>query len=246
MAPTIELDDADGSGVPSVYLGGTCWHAGNMSRPEGQLDGSVCQTDGLNGQADGSRGLADTLNALNRAETEVIGHGEGTSTYLGPGDTKCLVLETDGTRNHTDTSNRSTDVPSVETDVDISANKTVNVRKCQTSSTPRNSPETQDIATAKPIGQWRKVSAGDREVYVLWNASIEASGQTFEFRQFESIEEAIVPKVEGKGAVSGDGDRDGDDDGEGGTTSNGHADSSRVEEALLAGDSQYKCQGRRK
>ena len=91
-------------------------------------------------------------------------------------------------------------------DVDISANKTVNVRKCQTSSTPRNSPETRDIATAKPIGQWRKVSAGDREVYVLWNASIEASGQTFEFRQFESIEEAIVPKVEGKGAVSGDGD----------------------------------------
>ena len=50
------------------------------------------------------------------------------------------------------------------------------------------------------------VSTGDGEVYVLWNASIEASGRTFEFRQFESIEEAIAPKVEGKGAVGGDGD----------------------------------------
>ena len=229
---TIELDNTDGSGVPSMYLGGMCWHAGDTSRPEGQ--------------SDGSRGSVDTLNALNRAETEVIGHGEGASTYLGPGDAKCLVLETDSTRNHTDTSNRSTDVPSIETDADISANKTVNIRKRQMSSTPRNSPETQGITMAKPIGQWRKVSAGEGGVYILWNTSIEASGQTFEFGRFESIEEAIAPKVEGEGAVSGDGDRDRDDDGEGGTTSNGHADSSRVEEVLLAGDSQYKCQGRRK
>ena len=100
LTTTIKLDDADGSGVPSMYLGGMCWHAGDMSRPEGQSDGSVCQTDGPNGQVDGSRGLVDALNVLNRAETEVIGHGEGMSTYLGPGDAKCLVLETDGTRNH--------------------------------------------------------------------------------------------------------------------------------------------------
>ena len=79
---------------------------------------------------------------------------------------------------------------------------------------------------AKPIGQWRKVSTGDGEVYIPWNTSIEASGRTFEFGWFESVEEAIVPKVEGEGAVGSDGDRDGDDDGEGSTTSNGHADSS--------------------
>ena len=136
LTTTIELGDANGGGVPSMYLGGTRWHAGNTSCPEGQSDGLGCQTDGLNGQADGLRGSADALNVLNRAETEVIGHGEGTSMYLGPGDAKCLVLETDGTRNHTDTSNRSTDVPSVKTDVDISANKTVNIRKRQMSSTP--------------------------------------------------------------------------------------------------------------
>ena len=60
--------------------------------------------------------------------------------------------------------------------------------------------------TAKPIGQWRKVSARDGEVYVPWNTSIEASGRTFKFRQFKSVEEALVPKVEGEGAVGGDGD----------------------------------------
>ena len=136
LTMTIELDNADSGGVPSVYLGGTHWHAGDTSHPEGQSDGLGCQTDGPNGQADGSRGSADALNTLNRAETEVIGHGEGASMYLGPGDSKCLVLEMDSTRNHMDMSNRSMDVPSIETDVDISANKTVNVRKRQTSLTP--------------------------------------------------------------------------------------------------------------
>ena len=71
--------------------------------------------------------MANTLNMLNRAETEVIGRGEGTSMYLGPGDAKCLVLETDGARNHTDTSNRLTDVPSVEMDGNRSANTMENI-----------------------------------------------------------------------------------------------------------------------
>ena len=117
---SVESYVENSSDTPHVCLGGIRWHACDVKGPG-------CQADRLRGQLDASRGQPNALNALNRAETEVIGHGEGTSTYLGPGDTKCLILETDGTRNHTDTSNRSMEVPSVEMDGKRSANTMENV-----------------------------------------------------------------------------------------------------------------------
>ena len=117
---SVESYVENSSDTPRVCLGGTCWRACDVKGPG-------CQADRSRGQADASRGQPNALNVLNRAETEVIGHGEGASTYLGPGDAKCLVLETDGTRNHTDTLNRSTDVPSIKTDRNRSVNMTENV-----------------------------------------------------------------------------------------------------------------------
>ena len=67
LTTTIKPDDADGGGMLSMYLGGMRWHAGNVSRPEGQLDGSGCQTDGPNGQADGLRALERPLRQMLRA-----------------------------------------------------------------------------------------------------------------------------------------------------------------------------------
>ena len=56
--------------------------------------------------------------------------------------------------------------------------------------------------------RWRKVSAGDGDVYVPRNVPIEVLGRTFEFRRLESGVEAIVPSnVEGERA--GDGNQDG-------------------------------------
>ena len=123
----IQLEGPNGGDILHVYLGGMRMWTGDANSPGNWADKSGCQTDGLNGQADGSRGLANALNTLNRAETEVIGHGEGASMYLGPGDAKCLVLEMDSARNHMDMSNRSMDVPSVETDRNKSANTTENI-----------------------------------------------------------------------------------------------------------------------
>ncbi|KIM66639.1 hypothetical protein SCLCIDRAFT_21798 [Scleroderma citrinum Foug A] len=62
----------------------------------------------------------------------------------------------------------------------------------------------------------------------------------------KSEEEAIAPSLEGETAEragNGNGNQDRDGDGEDGTMSSGPVDSDRVEEALLAGDSQYKRQG---
>ena len=71
--------------------------------------------------------------------------------------------------------------------------------------------------------RWRKVSAGDGDVYVPWNVPIEVLGRTFEFRRLESGVEAIVlSNIEGERA--GDGDQDGEGDGIDGTTSSSHVD----------------------
>ena len=122
LMTTIEPDDADGGGVPSMYLGGMRWHAGDASRPEGQSDRLGCQTDGPNGQVDGSRGSADALNVLNNAEIDCMSHGEGLSMYLGVGGPKRRVEEADNARTHADTSNGLADMPSVEMDTSRSAN----------------------------------------------------------------------------------------------------------------------------
>ena len=61
--------------------------------------------------------------------------------------------------------------------------------------------------------------------------------------------EAIAPDVEGEtaeGAGDGDGSRDGGDDGIDDTTSSGHIDLNRVEEELLAIESQRMRYSRRK
>ena len=80
---------------------------------------------------------------------------------------------------------------------------------------------------------------------------VEVLGRTFEFGRLERAGEAIAPDVEGEmaeGAGDGDGGRDGGDDGidSNGTTSSGHIDSNRVEEALLAIESQRMRYSRRK
>ena len=145
-----------------------------------------------------------------------------------------------------DRSSVHTDAHSIETGMEMSENIRRNVRMPRNEWKTQNLPYTHEIMTPKPTYRWRTVSVGDGGMYVPLNAPIETASRTFAFGRLESREEAIVPKVEGEGAVGGNGNRDGDDDGEGGTTSNDHADLSQVEEALLAGDSQYKCQGRRK
>ena len=99
--------------------------------------------------------------------------------------------------------------------------------------------------TSDPTYQWKQVSDGNSDVYVLWNAPVRVQGRIFVFGQAESGVEAIAPIVEGemvKGAGDGDGDRDGDNGGVDGTTSGSDIDSKRVEVALLTGDSQHMCQ----
>ena len=89
-------------------------------------------------------------------------------------------------------------------------------------------------------------------MYLPWNAPVEALGRTLAFGEVESGDEAIAPSVEGERACDGNGDQNGDDgddggDGDkGGTMSGSSIHSMRVKEVLLAEESQYMRQSRRK
>ena len=201
------------------------------------------------------RGQAHVPSQSNNAETDVVSHGDEVSSYLGVRDAKRLVLEMDGTRNHTDTLATRTEPHSIETHTILPANKTQNVRMHRIRWKLQDSPYTLENETPKPICQWRKVSIEDTDVYLPWDVPVEVLSQTFAFGQAEDADQAIAPNLKrageaiapnvGEMARDGNGDDDGDDGDVDGATSSGNVDLNRVEEALLAVESQYMHQGRR-
>ena len=159
--------------------------------------------------------------------------------------------EPNGFGDATDVSSVSTDGPSVETETEMPANIRRNVRIPRIERNPRNSPSTREIVTPKPAYQWKRVSNGDSDMYIPWNAPVKALGRTLALREAESGDEVIAPR-NAKEAAEGAGDGDGDQNGDGGdnggdgdvdsTTSGGDANSTRVKAALLAAGSQHMRQ----
>ena len=237
----IEPDTEDGADIPCVYLGGTRWHACHIEGLGNRADTSRYQPDGLKGLTDGSGGLMDALNASNSAEMAVISQGEGGGTYLHTGGAKRLVHEMDAIGCHVDAANGQTDTPCIKTNAMNPVNETDSIRMRRNCSKTRNSPDMRGIAMPKPIRQWRKVSAGDGEVYILWDAPIEALGRTLAFGEVESgRDKAIVPSLEGERAGNGNGGQregDGDESSDGdGMASSGNVNSSQVDGVRLAAE----------
>ena len=137
----------------------------------------------------------------------------------------------------------------VETEMEMAVNETEIVRTHRKMSKTRNSPYTYEIVMSNPTYQWKRVSDGNGDVYVPWNAPVRAQGRIFAFGEVESGEKAIAPSLEGERTVGGDGDPNGGDgdsgDGDGTASGNG-IDSSRVKAVWLAGESQHMHWSRRK
>jgi len=156
--------------------------------------------------------------------------------------------EPDGCRSHADRSSAHTDTRSVGNATETAENEAETVRMRQTDEETQDSPNAREIATPKPTIRWKKVSAGGIDVYVPQNAPIETASRIFVFGRPESGDEAIAPSLEGERAGDGDGDGnggDGDDGDADGTTSGDGVDSTRVNAAQLATDSQHMRQSRR-
>ena len=219
------------------------------------MNGSRGQVDRSRGSTDVLRGRVHVPSQSNNAETDVVSHGDEVSSYLGVRDAKHLVLETDGARNHVDTLATRTEPHSVETHAILPANEMQDVRMHRIRWKSQDSPYTLENETPEPIRRWRKVSVEDTDVYLPWDVPVEVPSRTFAFGQVEDADQAIAPNLErageaiapnvGETAHNGNGDGDGDDGDMDGATSSGDVNSNRVEEALLAVESQYMRQGRR-
>ena len=119
---SIESEDLGSGGVPRVRLGSMSWRADNAN--------------GLRSQTDGPGGLTDAPSMSNKAETDVISHGDGMNMYLGAGDAK-----------------RDRDVQSIRTDAVIPEKATHNVRTTRTKEKPLDLPmETMRGCPDEPNG----------------------------------------------------------------------------------------------
>ena len=140
------------------------------------MDTSKGQTDESKGPADGLSGWTDTLTVSDSAGSARISHSNDPDMYLGPGDVKHVIHEADGVGSQTDASTGHSDMPSIETDLDIPANETGIISTRRKDSTMQNSPYMCKIATCRPTSRWRRVSIEDIDIYIPWNVPVEAPG----------------------------------------------------------------------
>jgi len=193
----------------------------------------------------------DAKTAANATETVKTSRNEQKLLNSPSGTAKRTPDVPNGSGSHADASSVHTDTHCVGNATETAENATKNVRTRTKESETRNSPNGIEIATVKLPSRWKRVSAGDGDVYVPWNAPIEAldtANRRLAFGEVESGVEAIAPSAKGERAGDGDGDggRNGDVGDVDGTTSGGDADSMRVEAVLLAGESQRVRYSRRR
>ena len=151
--------------------------------------------------------------------------------------------EPDGCGNLADMSSMCTDMHSIGNKLETSVNETDIVRTHQVGQRTQNLPYIPKNGMPKHAICWRRVNVDEINVYLPWNAPVQALGQMFIFGRFKSGDEQIAANVESERAEDGDGDQNGgagDDRGNGdvdGTTSGGGVHLIRVNAALLAGKS---------
>ena len=221
-----------------------------IRRTPDEPNGVGDHTDDLSGRTDASHVGNDVKTTANAAETVSTPKNEQKQLNSPMETVKRTPDVPNGSGSHADASSVRRDTHCVGNATETAANEAESVRTRRIGSRTQDSPITHEIATPKSTNRWRKVSIDDGDVYVPWNAPIEVLGtanRRIVFGRVESGVEGDQRSVEGKRAGDGDGDGDGNEgDGDvGDTTSGGDIDSKRVEEALLAGESQRVRYSRR-
>lgn len=104
-----------------------------------------------------------------------------------------------------------------------------------------SSPVGTEFELPELASRWRRADAGEAGVFVQQNVAIEVPSQTFIFGRVENADEAMAARDIEERAGNGDGKRNGVD----GTNIGDDVDSTRVEVAQLAEQSQRMYYNRR-
>ena len=235
----------DGTTSVCICLGASHWHVSDANGPGHGTDGTGIHADALSGHRDVPSIEKNAIKPANATEIVRTSRKKEKPPDLPVEAARCTPDVSNGDGNFSDTSNAHADVHSVRYNMETAENEAESIRTLRIGWRTQNSPFGMRIEMSGPIKRWKRVSANNINVYALLNAPIDTPSRSFVFGQVEGGDELIVARdVEGKRA--GDGDSNRGEDGEDDTTSSGHINSNRVEKALLAGDSQYQRQGRRK
>ena len=257
---TAQTDAPSASNRPEMVVvshsdgAGTYLSAGDAKRGVTETNGIETHADASIGRGDAQSIKTDTDISANETQIVRLPRKKVKPPDLPSRSARTPPDEPDGRGNLVDTSSVYTDTHSVGNKTERAGNESKNVRKRQNGSKTRNSPYTTEIVMSERASRGRRVSVGNSDVHLLWNAPVEAPSQTFAFGQLESGDKAIAPDIGSERAEDGDGDRNGDgdgnrygDDGDGDdTTSGSSVDSNRVNAALLAEESQHMRCSRRK
>ena len=244
--------------TPADEVGNISTHRNKSKAPNSPAGSATSRsdtTDGFGNRTDMSNARTDVHSIGNNAKTAV---NEARTVRTPPNGLKRPDLpveaanqrldEPNGCRDHTDASSAQMDAPSVQTGASTPKNGTERVKTRQMESTTRNSPHTHEIATPEPTIRWKRVSVNDTNVYLPQNTPIDRTGRIFIFGRAESAGEAMVARIVDETTGNGVDNRNGGDGDVNGMTSSGNIDSTQVEAALLATDSQQtrSCQITRK
>ncbi|KIM57362.1 hypothetical protein SCLCIDRAFT_28844 [Scleroderma citrinum Foug A] len=229
-AVTTGLSHSDGA---RTYLA-----TGDVKRGIMETDGAGIHVDASSGRGDALSIETNTSTTANEMQSVSIPRKKAKPPDSPVDTTRTTPVEPNGFRDHTDGSDAWMDVQSVGYKRETAENETESVSTRQVDAQMRNSLHMTEVGMPEPTIQWRKVSGNNIDVYIPWNAPVEALGRTFAFGWLESTGEAIAPIIEGERAGNGGGDRNSDDEsGDGdGMASSGNVDSMQVSGVQLAGE----------
>lgn len=156
-----------------------------------------------------------------------------------------------GFRNHVDVLNVRTDTYSIANNAVMAENTMEIVRTHQDEWKMQNSPNMHKVAMTELYNRCRRLSTDGINMYIAENSLINTISRKFGLGWVKFGDEAIEQSIEGEKACNGNSDGSSDDDGKGKdkdedeTMRNSDNNLMWVEEALLAGGSQYMCQTQR-
>ena len=138
-------------------------------------------TNGCANKTNGSRSTPRTLNMRTHSITPANEAGTISMRQIGskwpnsPSEAARQTLhELNAIGDHMDMPTVHTDAHSVEMAMETATDRSKRIRTHQNGEQMQYSPETHEIMTPKHIYRRRKVSAGDNDVYALWNVPVEA------------------------------------------------------------------------
>ena len=167
-AETAVMSDGEGA---EMYL-----TTGDGKRVVDTTDGVRIHADGSTGHGEAQSVRTDMDTPENGAETISKPRKKDKPPDSPSQSTRMPPDEPDGCGNHPNTLSMYKDTHSIGNETETSENETEIVSKRQKRIKPPNSPETLENEMYKPIGRRRKVSLDGIDVYLPWNAPVEALG----------------------------------------------------------------------